>query len=183
MSQANKLISNILNANMELDNENVVCCRERCQEEIQELKLAIETIQNDIYRKTKQYHDALISNLKKDLKIRELEAKMHDSRYDEFDGIIPKETLKELKSIDDASTKDSNFVLNVVRGLYKNDLNHLRNKTLSGRKKEALTPEKVDLINKICMKRLSGKDDNMERQANISKHIKVAIQNINKLQK
>lgn len=133
---------------------------------------------------SKQYHETLVLNLKKDLQIRQLKQKLNNNRFNAFNEVLSPSTIEELRLLADIPEKDSTFVLMAMKDLYREDLNHLKCKTYSGRKKEALTPEKVDVIKKMFIERVDAVEKNSkninDRKSKFSKHVKGALQNINR---
>lgn len=176
----------ILNADIEfVDSERVdMCSSNNCKTEIQRLKQEIQECNEQIQSSTKLYHSILILNLKKDLIIRELKSNAMDTRFGKFHDLFPAAVIEELKTVPDAPEKDSMFVLKAVKGLYGNDLSRLKNRTYSGRKKEPLTPEKVDTLNKLYMKRIDHAEKNKAniaiRKSHFGKLVKMAIETINR---
>lgn len=154
--------------------------------EIQTLQNEYEKLKCAITSNQKKYHEALILNLKKDLEIRSLKKKLKDGQFNQFNEILPQETIKKLNAIDTAENKDSHFILNVIRGLYKDDLDKLKLKSYSGRgtNKQPMSPDKVRAVDCLFSQRLQllGEQE-LERKKNMGKHIKTAIENINKSNK
>lgn len=175
------LIQTIINAPIEIVDvpvEDDVCKKSECQSEIQSLKAELENLNREISNQTRQYHQVLVSNLKKDLIIRKLKTQTENS-FEEFVNELSRDTLNDLHSMDKSPEKDSSFILLLMRKLYQNQLHRLKNKTFSGRKKEPVTPEKVQLIGRVFKKRLDGQESADTRIKNIAKHIKSAIETIN----
>lgn len=176
----NDLVKAILEAQIEFSSDSK-CINNKCKSEIHALEIEHDKLQAEIRNGQIKYHEILISNLKKDFEIRSLKEKLKDNRFHEFSKMLSSETIDELKSINSAENKDSNFVLKVVRDLYKNDLLKLKNKSYSGQrtKKQPMTPEKVNIIKTVFSKRVQTLENGEERNKNLSKLIKSAIETIN----
>lgn len=142
------------------------------------------------YNSTKhEYQAALIENLKKDLILHKLLNQEKENNFDEFSDRFPANTLDELRSLSMAEKCDSSFILAAMRGLYKQNLAALKNKTYSGvsktNSKESISPEKMKCLNDIFQKRLELEDAgvNDEREKKFPKYVKSAIESINKANK
>lgn len=177
------VVSQIMDANIVFERDERPCSNSNCQTEIQQLKVNIDSAKREISIAAKKYHETLILNLKKDIKMKELKSILPENQFDEFANSLPTAIITELKCIKNVPEKDSNFILKIVKGLYRDDLNKLNNKTFGGRKKEALTPTKKELIKKMYTKRLTGTLNSKEREANFGRHVKNAIETIKKQNK
>lgn len=161
----------------------MACSNDHCQSEKQLLQNEYNALQEEIKRSSIKYHELLISNVKKDLKIRELKARQQDLRFSEFKSILSQQHIDEIKRVDGSSKKDSYFLVKVLRGLYENELDKLQMRTYSGRSKDgkkALTPEKVESAKKIFHRRLEILGSHaLNRKQNFGQHCKNAIKTIN----
>lgn len=94
--------------------------------------------------------------------------------------------MKSLRSLELTEADDSKFVLAVVRGLYENRMEVLKDKNLSGRSKTTnktpITPEKMATIEGVFAERTSGCSEPAKRSKNLRKMIKSAVETINKQQ-
>lgn len=161
-------------------------CASKCETEKKLLQKEYEAIRAEIRKSQIKYHELLILNVKKDLEIRDLKLAPKDKRFSEFSTVWPANIIDELRKIDGAQNEDSNFISKVMRGFYHEELYKLKERTYSGRSKQALTPEKVKYAKHIFSKRLQllGEyDDHGQRYENFSKHVKTSIENINKILK
>lgn len=156
-----------------------VCSVPECMKEVQKLSEELEGYRRKISDKNKKYFELTSLNLKKDVIIRQLEIEKKSSIFNEFGEVLSETAINDLISIENVAKKDSYFILNVMRDVYRNDIERLQNKTYSGRKKEPLTPQKVKLIENIFKKRLNNQENCNERFGNLRKHIKTAIETIN----
>lgn len=155
-----------------------------CEPELQGIQNQISLCNKRIEHLGKKYYEALISNLKKDLTIRQLKKKLSVDGFNEFRNLLPSPEIDRLIDFDGASGKDSKFVLQTMRIVYSKDLPRLKKKTYSGRRKEALSPDKKDTIKNLYMKRIDLHEKNEEiatvRKSKFSKYVKNAIELINK---
>lgn len=114
-----------------------------------------------------------------------------DLIYENFKENFSANVLAILRSIDHSSSSDSTFILTCVRFLYKNDLDRLKNISVTGRirkneQKEKMSPQKQDLIRAIFDERLdavvSETKERLQRAKKLNHHIKRAIFNANSKQ-
>lgn len=156
-----------------------------CTDEIKKIEEEIQahTIQHE--RLNKEYYENLIAHLKKDVAIRQLKQKKnkHKNQFNDFRGVFSPSAIKELESMIGTSAKVSTFVLKALTNLYHDELPRLKQKTYSGRSKEALTPEKSEILKKLLTKRIDLEEENVEigkqRKLRFGKHVKTGIENIN----
>lgn len=108
-------------------------------------------------------------NLQKDLKIEELEKESKEQSgpvlvelsdktvFSQFADIFSQEELSALRSIPSSSSKDSTFVLQTIRYLYKENLSVLSSRTSSSSRenKKPISPEKKNIIQQIFHERLN----------------------------
>lgn len=182
ITNGNFSVEQLLNAPIMLVQTNDRC--KDCEPELQELQNQVSLYNQKVTDATKVFHETLVLNLKKDLAIRQLKQKMVDSAFNEFKGVLTSDTIDNLNRVDGVAGSDSNFVLKAMRGMYKEDLSRLKNKTYSGRKKDALTPEKKEMLRNVYMKRIDLYEKDKEnvtiRKSYFAKYVKNAIDNINK---
>lgn len=168
------------------------CENEACVDEIDQIEAEIAKCMST-YQETKhKYQAALIDNLKKDLILHKLLNREAETNFNDFDDRFPAETLHTLRSFDNVEKCDSSFVLTAVRGLYIQNLAALKNKTYSGisknNSKESISPEKIKCLKDIFDKRMEYIElencvVNGERKKKFAKHVKNAIESINKAKK
>lgn len=154
------------------------CTNDVCHTEFLQMKKQICDYKRKIEESKNEYHEALVSNLKKDMKIENLQEQLRKSQYDEFHGIISSEAIDQLKKIDHSRKKDSSFILAAVQDLYSSDLSRLKHITFSGRNKNPMTPEKKKILADLFGERMKDNPDDTERLNNFGKHVKSAIENI-----
>lgn len=143
--------------------------------------------------------------LDKDIKIKSLEQEIKvacavDSNVDpknsasatqSFGGFsmhFSSEKLATLRSIGNNKREDSTFVSAIIKTLYADRLDAIKYKSVTGRskgeKKEAITPEKREILNEMFTERIySTTDDNEERKIRLKKindHIRFGLLNIGK---
>lgn len=70
--------------------------------------------------------------------------------------------------MDDSEKKYAAFITIAIHDLYHDDISKLMNKTYSGRKKEAITPSKIKILQNLFKERLEN-DSNNKKHENVSK--------------
>lgn len=153
------------------------CSSDGCHSEIRDMQEQISEYKQKIVEAKNKYHEALVLNLKKDMKLEQLQKQLNQSQYDEFIGVISDEAIVKLKGIDCCEKKDSFFILTAVKDLYRNDLSRLKQITYSGRRKNPMTPEKKKVLSDLLEKRMANNHDST-RMKNLGKHVKSSIENI-----
>lgn len=156
-----------------------------CQEQIRELKAQISLSEAKRKELKAKYFDLLTENLKKDVQIADIEKKIRPNIFHGFENQFSTDSIERLHLIGFAQKEDSAFVLAVMRGLYGGRLDVLSNKTVCGHSKDEtkqpITPAKISIIRNLFHKRLERDSINSaERKKKINRHIKSAIENINK---
>lgn len=167
------------------ETEDTECTNTKCHEEIKDMQRRIQNIENDIALGQEAYHRELILNLKKDIQIEELEKQLgllKCTRYHAFRNDFSEAAILELRKVDDSEKKDAAFITIAIKDFYRDDLSKLKNKTYSGRRKEALTPTKVKVLQDLFNERLEDDSDDTKRKKNLSKCIKTSIEILNKNQ-
>lgn len=131
-------------------------------------------------------------NLEKDLKIKQLNKQqqqdsVNPSIFTNYANVFEDSELKSLRSIPFHSSKDSSFVLLVLRLIYKNNLSTLNCRTATSSKvadKTPITPEKKALISGLYFERLDSLQlsdfDLNSRKAKLNEHTMTGIHNIRK---
>lgn len=156
----------------------------QCENELQNLQTEVVLCNEKVSQATKFYHETLVTNLKKDLNIRQLKQKIFENRFEQFHDTLSSPAINDLKTVAGLPEKDSTFVLKAMRCIYNQDLSRLKNKTCSGRAKDALSPEKKEIIEKLFKVRVesSEKDDTKAaaRKSKLPIHVKNAITTISK---
>lgn len=183
--QTDSNINELLCDNIELKN----CQNEICFKEIEALEKEIACNESKYEEIKQKYQTALVENLKKDLVLDSLIQKAKEHRFSGFSEFFPSNTLIELNLIGPSEKDDSSFVSTTIRSLYSDNLALLETKTLSGKSKEnnkeAMSPAKVVILKNIYDKRMEYLETdclltNKKRKKNFSKHVKTALESINK---
>lgn len=174
-------------------NEIVESCEnEACVDEMDKIEAEIAKCMTTYYETKQKYQAALIDNLKKDLILHKLLNQQTGYNFHAFSGGFPTETLDKLSTYGTAEQYDSTFVLTAVRGMYSHNLSALKNKSYSGlsktNSKESISPEKMKCLKNIFDKRLEYIESedfivSDERKKKFPKHVKNAIESINKVKK
>lgn len=179
--------SEIMNANVEFVEVDVTkdaeCSNSICHKEIEDIGSQIRNLENKISKAQEAYHQELVMNLKKDVHIQKLEKKMEELRFNSFRNYLSDAAISELRTIDDLERKDSAFILAALKDLYRDNLTKLKEKTYSGRRKEPITPTKVNILRNLFTERLANDSSNKDRINNLPKCIKTSIEIINKKQR
>lgn len=167
------VIHQILEATIELE-----CVS--CETEVKAMENEAALLEKEYDELKKKYYNALLENLKKDVEIEALEESLQ-SKYRKFSDILPENTLKVLRSLENTKSKDSKFILTALRGLYADRMDELKNINLSGiskknEDKRPMTPEKQDSLRQMLRERTNDS----ERVSQINRLIKTAIETINK---
>lgn len=178
--------SEIMNANVEFVEvdvtEDAECSNSICHKEIEDIGSQIRNLENKISKAQEAYHQELVMNLKKDVHIQKLEKKMEELRFNSFRNDLSDAAISELRTIDASERKDTAFIAVALKDLYRDDLTKLKEKTYSGRRKEPITPTKVNILQNLFRERLANDSSNKDRINNLPKCIKTSIEIINKKQ-
>lgn len=160
-----------------------------CQEKITELQQQLKDITIKVTAEKEKYHQDLVENLKKDLKITDLEKKIELQIYHQFAPYFSTHTLKLLRQTNELVTFDSKFISIAIKDLYSDNLGILSKKTLSGRAtkcdKEPISPMKKKILENLFAERIHKLEpkEHKERFSNLNKLIRNAIDNVNKREK
>lgn len=109
--------------------------------------------------------------------------------FSNFEDQFTEEQLSELRSVPSTESGDSTFVLKGVRYVYESNLSKLANKSVVGKSKdkEAITPEKLNLLKTMLDERLKTAEiDDVQQQKRakrFNQHLNRAIINTNSLNK
>lgn len=104
----------------------------------------------------------------------DLKKQLKDSAYCEFKNVFTDEAITKLKSLDKLRNKDSVFISTALKDLYRNDMHRLVGTTYSGRTKEPMTPDKINVLRALFTERLTNVPDSAERMEDLGKHVKTA---------
>lgn len=162
--------------------EILQCSGTECQAKLQKIRDMLSECESKIAAAKEKYHQALVDNLKKDVLIRQLEAALQKSKYDEFHEIFGDEIIERLRLLSSDPEKDSTFIRTAMEGLYKDDFSRLKTMSYSGyrTKKQKMPQADIDVLRKLFILRLEHQNNYVDRLANFTKHIKNGIENISK---
>lgn len=117
-------------------------------------------------------------------------SKPNPLRFSQFSNDFTDEMLAKLREINLTYHDDSKFVSSVMKFMYENRLSCLKSKSVTGRttkkdnNKEKLTPEKMNILEKIYTERIDESTINdferKTRKQKLNKFVKDAIFNISK---
>lgn len=152
-------------------------------------KLEIDALRDELNRLKfkeaelkEQYKNSLIENVRKDLILRDLEVKARTKLFVNFEIELPALVLDNLRSKSINRSDDASFVSIVLNGLYDNNTEILKTRTISGRSdggdKEAISPAKKAILEKIFNERLESMpayEVDEARKKSLSKLIRVAL--------
>lgn len=175
-----------------------VDCKEK-DIEIRELNKTLkdyEKINNELLKDNKSLKHLVSKctkvNLLKDLKIEQLakqqeESSVHDPLiFNSYQHIFDSSELTTLRSIPFVSSRDSSFILQVLRLLYKNDLSALNSRTASSKAgdKNPISPEKKAVMSGLYLERLNclklSDSDLKTRKSKLNEYTMTGIFNIRK---
>lgn len=155
------------------------CSGGECQNRTQEIRDEISDYETKIHEAKERYHEVLILNLKKDAVMWQLEKDFAKLKFSKYRDILGEKSIESLRVISIAPQHDSKFILTAMKGLYRDDLSLLKTTTYSGRTKEKMPKEKIDILKNLFNERLESQSDFVVRNLNFGKHVKTAIENIN----
>lgn len=153
---------------------------ECCSEEIDLLKKELSQWSLKVKQLKDEYKVSLVTNLQKDLIIRDLRQQIKSIKYIKFEANISNSCLDRLRSIGDTCKEDSIFVGVLLKDLYSEN-GALKQKSLSGRsktgEKSEFTPEKKQLLEEIYKERMSYLQPSQAeiRKDDLKKYIRNAI--------
>lgn len=162
---------------------------ECCQQEIDLLKQNLEQLTLESKKLKESYQNLLVENLQKDINIRRLKKELSSSKYSGFKDIFSDSCLDSLRSIGDSQREDCTFIGLALRDLYRENIDDLKLKTLSGRSKDSekikteISPKKIETLERLFCERISNlpsaEVDDI-RKKNLRKHIRNAIDSVNR---
>lgn len=179
---------------------NRKCDNQKCVENKTELADKLKTIKAKRDQVTNALKIGIEILKKKSDKINYLKSQLHKSSgqsttseltHSRFKDNFPPDILAILRSIDGKTMSDSSFVLTCVRSLYKDNLDRLKNISVTGRickneRKQKMSPQKQKVLKDIFEERLnalvSTGNEKLQRAKKINEHIKRAIFNANSKQ-
>lgn len=161
------------------------------------LKQEVNALQKNLKEAKKIIRRIGDESLAKDLKIRELERQLpeptskRDVLFEQYSNQFTPQELKEVASIGPGQANDSNFILKILRLLYKGEEAKLENRSMCGKryrgeKKMEITMEKKELMKNMLGERLehelsektSASEEFTKRNKNLKKLVTNAIYNI-----
>lgn len=157
------------------------CENLNCRKEIDELKQSIAEYAVKYNELKKTYHSALVENLKRDVILEQLCEQNKTKSFDEFKNDFTGKALLDLQLIGTSEREDSTFILSAVRNLFQEKRASLKNSTY--RSLSSTEPEKIDNIRKVYYARLESIQSIPRRYTKFPKHVKTAIESINKKNK
>lgn len=158
-----------------------------------ELEKKLEISEKQLKQAKKLLRASSDVNLEKDLAIKKLmpQNSNNDLLYEEFSERFEDVELKQIRSIHAGESNDSKFVLNIMRFLYKNETEKLKNRSATGRKfmntsKLEVSFEKKNLMAEMLNERVAYELKNitnsaqqyLRRTRNLNKLIRYGIHNI-----
>lgn len=154
-----------------------------CSDEINSLKEALEEQNSECKALKQQYNQLLIKNLQKDVIIRNLKERIVQYKYKDFKGILTDNCLDELESFGDSQREDSPFIRCALKDLYRENIDGLKHKTISGRSKDEtktqISPDKMSTLSRLFDERMSymPEESNDIRKKSLHTLIRNAIGN------
>lgn len=158
-----------------------------CGSEIDSLSKELDSLVIKSKQLKAEYQKLLIQNLQKDVEILELQNKSdlqnksEQQKCHQVEQIISTSAMKQLKLLSDAQKDDSKFIYIILNDLYGPSL---KDKTLSGRKKNTAITKNAEITRKIksdleiCFEeRLMNisSDEKQIRMSTLNKLIRTAI--------
>lgn len=159
-----------------------------CVDEIEALTKELEEYTLQANRLKQKYKNSLIENLQKDIQIRVLEQKVKSNKKLKFVELSAA-TKDKIELIGNSTREDSTFVNCVLFDLYNDDIETIKQKSLSGRSKDnvnvnsEISPTKKNTLEKLFKERLSylpPQEVDEERKKKLNKLIRNAIDNAKK---
>lgn len=210
----NDHVQNFLSKRITEEIEKQKAVKEQDIVDVDFYKNKVVTLENEISKLKKDNSDLkkLMNksnqiNLKKDLLIAELKKQIDENRssilnsashikdkkqkilFEQFEDKIQKTDLIRLRSINDTKEKDSTFILQSLKILYKEDISALSKKTATTTTstKQEMTPEKKCAIQQLFSERLSAMnlsaEQELDRQSRFRCLLSNAISSVNKTTK
>lgn len=154
-----------------------------CEREIDALKQEFANLQLKIKDKKQEYHKLLIENLEKDLLIRK--KKQNTKKFLKFEGRLSMQCIDTLNSIGSSQRQDSQFIYVALNDLYSNNIDELKNISLSGQSKEGNKSKIPESTKKLLEELLAERMEHLQstdysRNNNLAKLIRNAIDKANK---
>lgn len=151
-----------------------------CMQTIEDLKTEINSLVLESDELKQTYKKLLITNLERDVKIRNLRKELETKKFIKFKGKLSESCLNHIKIIGNSIPEDSTFICCVINDLF--DVTTLKNLTLSGRcksgEKVEICDEKKIILEEIFAHRLKfvpRQEVNEFRRNNLNKLIRNAI--------
>lgn len=150
-----------------------------CTNEIDSLKKELNDLTQEVKQLKQEYQQLLVENLQKDLIIIQTKSKLEENKYSSFLDHISESCVDELNLVGNSQRDDSNFVSLALNGLYKNNTDIIKQKSLSGRKAATIiSPEKKVILEQLFTERMNSLScSDQSRINNLPKLIRNAIDN------
>lgn len=172
--------------------QNVECEKEKenLKKQIIELKEKIEKIEDamESCRSVLMEKDTVIAKLQVN-STQSLALDKPEMKFESFSNILNGDQINQLKTISTNERGDSTFVCSVLKYIYADNLDSIKNKTACGKnckgqKRNMMTPEKKGMVQDILNERLSslaiGFEEKQKRENKLNKLINDAFYNITK---
>lgn len=106
----------------------------------------------------------------------------NDLPFIQFANNFKESHLKTIRSIGESISEDSTFILQILRGLYADNLEQVKHISVTGRSgnntKEKIAPEKMSILSSMFAERLSGLPQSKNRNGNLNQLTARALVNI-----
>lgn len=164
-----------------------MCQNKCCEDEIEQLKKQITSHENQIKEKEETYRQALVHNWELDCVIENMEDELRTKWYKQFEMEVSTKIMLQLQAFSLSKVDDCKFVTTILRGIFAENIEQLKNMTATGRgnEKSAIPPEKFEIIEKFYIERMvlatkNGEPDVIERTKLLNKNLKNALETINR---
>lgn len=152
---------------------NLLTEKQQLEEKQKKCQDAISSCEKCIFDKEQKVE--ILKKKIKDQKIKALPKPDLKNAFTEFVGKFNESQIIELRSMNMDKRYDSSFILYTLRCLYADDLEKVKNKSIGGKKKEPITPEKMSCLKTMYTERLtyvSNKEEATKRTKKFNTHIK-----------
>lgn len=158
-----------------------------CREEIKSLREDFQKLSVESKELKQNLQQLLAKNYEKDVVIRKLKEKVQSKKFISCNGVLTTNCLDELKCLSNLEAEDSKFIGAALNDLYRENVDVLKKKTLSGRSKDGeksiISPTKMDILKSLFAERLSfipSEEVSDIRRNSLKKLIRNAIDAANK---
>lgn len=155
---------------------------EFCVEELKSIDFELENLKLKAKTARDQYITLLADNLKRDHTINELNKQLEMENvgvnFSTFEPILGAEGVNQLENISANESKDSTFILTLLRLLFIGESGLFANMSVAGQKgKQKMPPDKYEVIVLLFKARLQGLENSEKRSKKFNVHIKNCIAN------